>query len=185
MNIKRSKICTEVLPYLMPSLKNSDSDIALTFDNQPVLRKLNNGLVVAYLLDSGEKFQYVQNRDLSSSGLTEAQLYDYGLQNLKMLMQAKLEVKPYGHIFAIFLDGNFEASLLLIDDLWDKMFCHLATKGFVAAAPTRDVLAFCDIGSNEGISELRTIVDRTQTGDHAITPILLRRHGKNWLHYAN
>ena len=87
----------------------------------------------------------------------------------------------------IFLGGNFEASLLLIDDLWDRQLAHLAPNDFVAAVPTRDVLAVCDANSEAGIDELRQIVLRAEGGDHPLATTLYRRpRGIGaWRPYAN
>ena len=39
------------------------------------MRDLGNGLLVAYLVDEGSTYGYVQYRDLQSSGVTEAELH--------------------------------------------------------------------------------------------------------------
>jgi hypothetical protein len=89
---------------------------------------------------------------------------------------------PHGNIFALFLDGNFEASLLLLDDLWDQALSGYAPNGFVIAVPARDVLAFCDQASEEGVGELREVAARLfPGGDHLISPQLFSREGDRWV----
>ena len=50
------------------------------------------------------------------------------------------------------------------------------SNGFVAAIPAaRDVLAFCDTDSVEGLAELRDLIARIKNGDHMLSPELFRR----------
>ena len=91
-----------------------------------------------------------------------------------------MRVTRYGDIYAVMLDGTFEASLILVDGLWDVSFAALAPHGIVAAIPARDILAFCDATSTEGLAELRQLIERVQGGDHLLTRDLYRRVGGRW-----
>ena len=75
--------------------------------------------------------------------------------------------------------GSFEASLILIDELWEDTLDHFAPNGFIAAFPCRDILAFCDAESAAGIEQLRQIITRAEEGDHQITPVPYYRSGVN------
>jgi len=144
-----------------------------------VLQNLGNGLLVAYMIDMGDRFQYVQHRHLETSGIIETELHQHAMENLALLAKQKLVVHPRGCIFAAFLEGSFEASLILIDNLWEKNFARSLTAGFVAAMPARDVLVFCDLASQEGIAELHQVVARASAGgDHLLTSVLYHRQGR-------
>jgi hypothetical protein len=79
----------------------------------------------------------------------------------------------------------FEASLLLVDALWDGALSQYAPNGFGIAVPARDVLAFADAGSASAIDELRAVVSRIfPGGDHLITPELYRRQSGRWVRYV-
>jgi hypothetical protein len=69
------------------------------------------------------------------------------------------------------MEGNFEASVLLLDTVWDVSLAQYVREDFVAAVPARDVLAFGDSSSAEAIEELRAITDRviSDSGDHPIS----------------
>ena len=178
-------LCEQAIPYLKPALKSAAVDIRLNDDEQLICRNLSNGLLVFYLVDMGGHFQYIQDRDLKKAGMKESDLYNLSIENLRKVMETNLRIQPYGSVYAVFLNGNVESSLLLVDDLWDSVWSSLVKQGVVAAAPTRDVLAFCDGSSQEGIRELRQIVERVQDGDHQLTSVLLRRNGKGWIPYAD
>ena len=149
-----------------------------------MLKDLGNGLLVAYVIDLGDRLQYIQQRHLEASGLVESELHCHALNNLMGLVKDKLRVEAHGKAFAVLLDGNFEASLILLDDLWDESLAHRVVTGFIAVIPARDVLAFCDVDSLEGITELRGVVTRANAGgDHLLTPVLYRRQGRTWVQY--
>src|SRR5213080_2033203 len=73
-------------------------------------------------------------------------------------------------VFAFFMRGDFEASVILLDDLWDGESRQFVTGEYAAAIPARDMLAFCDSSSADGVAELQRIIERVQpTGDHLLT----------------
>ena len=59
--------CAAALPYIKAKLGDEGgSALALSENDSPVVRDLGNGLLVVYVVDSGQSFQYVQNRHLES-----------------------------------------------------------------------------------------------------------------------
>ena len=166
------------IAYLKPRLPDGLDEpvLALTQEESPVLRDLGNGLLVAYLIDEGDQFSYVQNEDLSATGASEAKLHQCAIHNLYDLADNKgVRVQPYGSIFAMFLDGNFERSLLLLDTLWDQSLAEHVPDGAVVAAPTRDVLAFGNRATPGVMEELRAVVDRVSENCDCPAPFLERR----------
>ena len=76
---------------------------------------------------------------MEAAGLDAEALHATGMENLVRLASERTRLQPHGHIFALFLDGNFEASLLLLDDLWERALAGYIQGGFVVAVPARDV----------------------------------------------
>lgn len=177
----------EFCGWAMPSLKLDVTDepgpaAELSYDDSPVLRNLGNGLLLAYIVDTGQSFEYVQNRHLSRAKATEDGLHATAMNNLLTFMGERTRMQPHSNIFAIFLDGNFEASLLLVDQLWDESLVGYAPNGFVVAASARDVLAFTDATSAAGIVELRGLVRRLfPGGDHLVSLELCKRQTGRWM----
>ena len=148
----------------------------------PVIRALGHRLLVAYLVDEGESFAYVQYRHLREAGMTVEELHASAIRNLAALAEAKVEVRQYGSIYAVLMGGNFEASLLLFDEFWSEWCPHLAPNGYVVAFPARDILAFGDLSSDEAINELNQVCQRgDEDVDHPLTKSLYRRDGSSWL----
>lgn len=170
--------CERAIAYLKADLTGEGGDaVSMVGDDEPILRRLGNGLLVSYLVDEGEYFSYVQRRHLTLSGLSESALHEKAVANLAALLgqrEARL-LDAVDGVSAIIFDGNFEASLVLVDSLWDEEFAHLVPNGFLVAIPTRHTLAFCDAQSQVGIAELRRVIARAQNEDHPLQPVLYRR----------
>jgi hypothetical protein len=82
-------------------------------------------------------------------------------------------MQPYGPVFALFMEGNFAASVLLLDTLWDVSFTKPVREEFVVALPARDVLASGDSSSAEAMAELNAITGRMYArgrGGHQLSP---------------
>ncbi len=77
----------------------------------------------------------------------------------------------------------FEASLILLDFLWNESFRQFVHGSYLVAIPTRDVLAFCDSRSEIGRKELLTIIDKLKTtNDHPLLhELLVRQDGSGYL----
>jgi hypothetical protein len=176
----------KALAYLKPSVPDSDPSPVVTLgtDDSPVLRAFAPGLLTAYLIDEGDSFSYVQGRDLREAGVGEEELHRLAIANLSELAEDKITVRQNGPVWAVFFDGNFEASLMLIDALWSRGLREYADDP-VVAIPARDILAFCDVESAAGLSELRAVVKRAwQTGDHLLSESLYRRVDGMWRVHA-
>ncbi len=154
-------------------------------EQSPVIDLLDNGLMVVYLVDEGDRLVYVQHRHVNQIGANPRGLMDFGLVNLERLASSGLKLIQHGAIHGFQLDGQFEASLILLDKLWDQALSHLTPHGAVVAIPARDVLAFCDAASASGIAELQALAERvTESCDHLLTPQLFRRVDGEWHPYA-
>ncbi|HEY3147367.1 MAG TPA: DUF1444 family protein [Dongiaceae bacterium] len=180
--------CGRAVAYLKPSLSNAEAEVVLSGDDEPIVTDLHNGLLVVYLVDQGKHFEYVNRRHLIASGLTEAELHQTALGNLAAIVEGRgAQLRRGLDAAALVLDGNFEASLILIDWLWEDSLAHLAPNGFVVAIPARDVIAFCDAESARGIAYLRQVVQRLEGASRPLTPMLYRRDraSRTWRPYAD
>jgi uncharacterized protein YtpQ (UPF0354 family) len=176
----------QALPYVKELSPASDKGLGdeRTVSLTPVFRQLCDGLGVVYVVDLGEELQYLQNRDLTAAGITETDLHEAALANLVHLVQQNgLRFRQQGDVMGLLLEGNFEASLLLLDALWDGgSLAEHAPNGFVAAVPARDVLLFCDAQSQAGLGVLRQVVPRGYAEfGHPISPHLFRRENGSWV----
>jgi uncharacterized protein YtpQ (UPF0354 family) len=145
-----------------------------------VLTPLATGLAVAYVVDEPQGLVFVQERHLRDAGMAANQLHQQATANLGKLCAAGLRVEKHGPVYGIFLEGNFEASLFLLESLWQRDLAHLVDKGFVVSIPARDILAFCDMESTHGVETLRQVAAHVyQAGDGLLSPRLFRVRKKN------
>jgi uncharacterized protein YtpQ (UPF0354 family) len=171
------------IAYLKPALPDDGtSALQLSREDSPILRPLVDGLLVCYAVDTGSEYQLVQQRHLDHERVDANALHRTGLTNLaELINQRETRVQPYGNIFAVMMGGDFEASLLLVDALWDQVFRQFVQGDYAAAVPARDVLAFCDAASAAGIDELRQLIARVYPGgDHLLTDRIYVRREARW-----
>jgi uncharacterized protein YtpQ (UPF0354 family) len=176
---------SRAVAYLKAAVTDHSGD-ALTpsFEDSPVVRDLGNGLAVTYVVDQGDHFHFVQQRHLRQSGISEEVLHKQAVENLANFCRLNLQVQKHSQIFAFLCGGNFEASLLLVDGLWDKGIAHAIAAPYIAAIPARDMLAVCSAESRDGIRELREVVSRvTPGGNHLLTTSLYIRESGKWRAY--
>ena len=177
-------LCRRAAAYLV----RSDSDEllpTLSVPDAPVLTVLGNGLRVGYVVDHGTKFQYVQRRHLWAEGVTQQELHRNAVAKLSMMLQDRVAViHPCADCFVVVFDGHFDASLILVDILWDEMIDDLAPNGFVVAVPSKNALAFCDLKTPDGPLQLRRIIEHLGGGHPISTNLYFRDPAlRNWRPY--
>jgi hypothetical protein len=70
-----SEFCTRAVASLKRALPADGPATVLSYEDSLVLTNLNNDLLVCYLVDQTDHFQYVQYRHLAVARLTEAELH--------------------------------------------------------------------------------------------------------------
>jgi hypothetical protein len=177
--------CSAARLYLKAALLDGGpADVVLSGDDEPVVAKFGCGLLETFLVDEGDRFTFVQHRHLRAVGWTPGQLRETAIRNLEKFYEGRLRIHQAGPTWALILDGNFEASLLALDDLWDSVLREYAPRGPVAAVPCRDVLAFCDVDSSEGIAELHRVIERVEPDRYPIASQPLRRLAGRWVPFV-
>jgi uncharacterized protein YtpQ (UPF0354 family) len=182
------KFCNVAIPYIKPILKEDiDEDIPFISEEDRVVDVIfNEDLIITFLVDDSENqlFKYIQKRDIQSEQINKTTLLEIGINNLYNLAEEnELKLQPLeDDCYALLLDGNFEASLILLDDLWDNTLNEFAPDGFAVAIPARDILAFCNLNSKIGIEKLKNIISNVwENGDYLLTDkILIRTTENKW-----
>ena len=141
---RKRPVTSRAIAYLKPVVPADElgPTIELPHVDTPVMREVNSELSVAYMIDRGGHFEYVQHRHLDADAIDADELHTIGLENLEHLAAKQMNVKPYENIFAVFLDGNFESSLILLDQLWVNTFRQFVSGQYAIDIPARDILAF-------------------------------------------
>jgi hypothetical protein len=152
----------------------------------PVFHVTPDGFGVVYVVDKGDHYTWLTRADMEAAGCTTADVHRAALRNLVALIGGKPGLRILnGKYRGLVLNGNHEASLVLLDELWDGNKLDGATpNGAVVSIPARDVCAFCDAADREAIRALRTIGPRVRKGGAApstlVTDTLYVRRGGRW-----
>ena len=150
--------------------ENGTGNVAPTSADAPVLRELADDICIAYVVNEPQGLVFIQHRHLQHTGVSLDELHMIGLRNLKAKCDKELRVEKHGPIYGLFLDGNFEASVILLEHIWQGELAPLVEESFTIAIPARDILAFCDSSSVEGIKTLTQMVTTVfDGGDHLLS----------------
>lgn len=128
----------DVFPQL---LQADDEDIEYL-----VTRELSTDIVVAYVIDRGDQYEFIAEPSLTEWETTPERLHETALKNLEKRSQSlNVEVatagedNPAGVYVIIELDDAFSAARILSSDVRSALSRELG-KEYIAAIPTRDFL---------------------------------------------
>jgi uncharacterized protein YtpQ (UPF0354 family) len=74
-----------------PRFKSTGRRVELSGSDALVFRPLADGLLVAYVVDKGDQFEFVQHRHLEAEGCSEEELHSVAVDNLAGRRQAPSE----------------------------------------------------------------------------------------------
>ncbi len=84
-----------------------------------VYEDINDALVVVYAIDTPSNIAYLNPDELEALGVQRDELRALAVRNLRGLLPG-IEVRRGDLVNMITADGNYEASLLLFADLWER-----------------------------------------------------------------
>ncbi len=145
---------------------------------------LADGLAIYYAEDRPSSISYLTLQDLEATEVELSTLRSIAITNLKSMLP---EIEIYGGagLFMIVAGGNFEASLLLVDDIWQAE--NFAIDGdIVIAIPARDMLL---VSGTENKDQLKKLIEMTEesyaeSSYYLTKQLYVRKHGK-WAIYSS
>jgi hypothetical protein len=171
-----------VLPYVKALTADADRPRGRVSDFTLVTRGFVGSLVTTYVVDVGAGLQYVAEQDRVSAGVSMDELHQQAVHNFAALVaKQRIRMPKYHAITPVLFDGNFEVSVMLLDENWAWFEAQFGEPEILAVAPARDILAFCPASSEEGRSQLGDLIDRVwPTADHRLTRDFYRRVAGVW-----
>lgn len=135
---------------------------------------------VVYAEDGADQFAFVNEETFQSFGLSPVQLRRKSLANLAARLPEP-ERHGEGPLYMLVAGGTYEASLLLVDDVWENQ--DPAVDGrMVVAVPARDLVLFTGENATEAVQQMETIVDDIHSdGNYLISRTTFVREGNQWL----
>ncbi len=145
-----------------------------------VYEDINDALVVVYAIDTPSNIAYLSPDELESLGVQREDLRALAVRNLCGLLPG-IEVHRGDLVNMITADGNYEASLLLFADLWERERDKLRGEP-VAAVPARDLLLFADSANPDAVAQLKQLASKMRAeATYALTDRLFVLREGNWL----
>ncbi|MEQ1513011.1 MAG: DUF1444 family protein [Lysobacteraceae bacterium] len=145
-----------------------------------VYEDLNDDLVVVYAIDTPSNIAYLNPEELERLDVPREDLRALAVRNLRGLLPG-IEVHRGDLVNMITADGNYEASLLLFADLWERERGKLRGEP-VAAVPARDLLLFADSANTDAVAQLRQLATKMRAeATYALTDRLFVLREGNWL----
>lgn len=138
------------------------------------------GVVIMYAIDRPSHFEFVAMREIQARQLSVEDLHDLAVKNLPSRV-SQVEVHDLGGgMHGLSAGGNLEASLLLVDSLWDQLAARLPGEP-LAAVPARDLLFTIGSGQPNAMALIssRAMIDLAEKR-YAISQSVLVRRGGKW-----
>lgn len=177
--------------WIDPDLEMVSVDLGGASQESPACSAAHVGFIVLYVNDTGNSLNSVTLSMVNKLEVTPRELYKAGLKNLNTHVYEKVKTgiqisqSKDGHYYRMALDGDFDASLLLLDRVWNNLQLRkLTPNGTVVAIPNRGSLLFCDAGQSDSIQIMQSKAKQLATGsDWAITERLFIRRHHRWTEY--
>ena len=158
-----------------------DSQYVGTFEPkfEKVTEHLCGDLWIVYAQDLPDRMLTIKRETLNPVGIDVAALRKLALENLHRIMPAA-EQHGDGPWFLLTAGGDYTASLLLFDGLWEDI-ADTVDGDVVAVAPARDVLLYTGSNSREGLKAIRErAANIVATGNYVVSDTLFVRAGGRW-----
>ena len=138
------------------------------------------GLTILYAEDTPTSIRYIQEDVIAEAEVDLTTIRALAVENLLSKLP-ELEVAGGPGLYMLIADGNYEASLLLVDGIWNSENFDVAGD-IVVSIPSRDVLLISGTDNLEKLEMLRNLRDQSfAESPYRITTTLYRRQDGAWV----
>jgi uncharacterized protein YtpQ (UPF0354 family) len=145
-------------------------------DQEHLSESFNNELIVVYAEDDPTRMRYLTTSE--DIGVGRQELRALAVENLKRILP-KIEMRGDDHVLLVSAGGDYEPSLLLIDEIWSGG--QVKVNGdIVVAIPARDVLLVTGSRDRTGLKSIRELAAKfVAQGPYGLTDTLfVYRNGR-------
>jgi uncharacterized protein YtpQ (UPF0354 family) len=114
----------------------------------------NNELVIVYAEDTEKNLHYLSAKDMEKLPIKRDELRALAVKNLRAMLGDSVQIRGGNGKYMLIAGGTFEASLLLLDNLWDEKTFEV-DGDIVVTVPARDVLLITGSKDKDAITTLR------------------------------
>ena len=130
-----------------------------------------------YAFDSASSIRFASAEDVEALGLEGKELQIRAMDNLLAYLP-DIGREGDDSLSLVVADGNYEASLLLYDELWSRDVFRVAGD-IVVFVPARDVLLVTGSEDADGLARARELIDSNEFA-YAISPYAYVRTADGW-----
>ncbi len=160
-------------------IKDSQYIAMFNPQNMAVHEHLCGDLWIVYAEDLPESISSLNAERLKLAGVSDSELKEVAKTNLTRILPAA-ERHGDGPWYLLVAGGDYSASLLLFDEMWNDLESSVAGK-IVAVVPARDLVLYTGSDSPEGVAVIRERAkDIVASGDHVISETLIMRTAGKW-----
>lgn len=162
------------------SLRASGAESEIQYFVEP----LAEGLDVFYAEDTPSNIRYLDKQLLLDAGVEIETIRQQAVDNLLAILP-DIEVHGSDGLFMITADGNYEASLLLVNEIWTPL--NFDIRGdIVISIPARDMLLVSGSENTEELAQMIEIIDEiySESPYHLTRELYVRRDDK-WHIFRN
>ena len=171
------------LDLLIPTIKSAEWFQRLP-ERDHASEHLVGDLYVVYAFDEPSSMRFARWTELDRFGRSRSEPRQIALTNLRARLPSKIGTHGEDKSFLLVADGNHEASLILLDEIWERLESSIP-RSIIVCVLARDVCLVTATGVPGGLESLVAARDRcfASRPSNFISKILLQRRGKSWIPY--
>ena len=145
-----------------------------------VIKNICDDLNCLYAYDNDSGLEIIQESELKELKISKDELHEIAMSNYRQLIAKKLNAQNNSEAFWFILDGNLEAGLVLVDEIWDQVEEHLKDE-IVICVPSRDVIIATGKSNNLVIEDFsKKATEVYLNGDHPLSKNWFLKVNKKW-----
>ncbi len=163
-----SEVSEKIYPYFKQFLPSTKEAVPLPEDlkkvkydetyNLPktslIFKNICEDLNCLYVFDAGDSFEIIQGSHLETWAIEQDKLHDQAIENFRTLLTQKLSARGDTSGIMFIIDGNLEAGLVLIDEIWEQYEEQVGEK-IVITVPSRDVIMATGMSNRPMIDQFK------------------------------
>lgn len=179
-NLDRSAVLASVVPLVRSRDVLRGQSYGPERSKGPAIVPYVGDLVIVYALDMPSSIRSLTRATRNELPVEDRELLDRARHNL---LDHLPEISRWDgdHVSMITADGQYESSLMLVDELWTDLAAQV-DGDLVVAVPSRDVLLFGGTGDPRTVPALREAIETVQSdGGYLVSDHVFRWYGTGWI----
>lgn len=135
-------------------------DMEIPDNQQPIIRKLYEDIILCFAIDKGDWYELLQKETLlNNPHLHEDVLYQISVNTLIQEIEGQIQIHgDPNDLVMVTAGGNFEASIILIDDFWEQMH-QIFKDDLILILPARDILMIAKASNQQAFDKMKEIIN--------------------------